>query len=86
LGLKENVIIGKLIPAGTGYRGNNPSSDGPIESFEGVTVMLPAEEEEELEGEPEAEGVEAAPEAEAPEVEKKPERKRSEILGITTPV
>jgi DNA-directed RNA polymerase subunit beta' len=85
LGLKENVIIGKLIPAGTGYRGNNPSSDGPIESFEGVTVLLPAEEEEELEKEPEAEGVEAAPEAEEAEAEKKPKRKKSEILGITTP-
>jgi DNA-directed RNA polymerase subunit beta' len=83
LGLKENVIIGKLIPAGTGYRGNNPSSDGPIESFEGVPLRLPAEEE--VEKEPEAEGVEAAPEAEEAEAEKKPERKKSEILGIATP-
>jgi DNA-directed RNA polymerase subunit beta' len=85
LGLKENVIIGKLIPAGTGYRGNNPSSDGPIESFEGVPVRLPAEEEEEVEKELEAEGVEAAPEAEEGEEEKKPEMKKSEILGIATP-
>ncbi len=37
-GLKENVIIGKLIPAGTGYRGDIEGSDGPIEMFEGVTV------------------------------------------------
>ncbi|MBN1953920.1 MAG: DNA-directed RNA polymerase subunit beta' [Anaerolineae bacterium] len=40
-GLKENVIIGKLIPAGTGYRGDNPESDGPIYSFEGVEMHLP---------------------------------------------
>ncbi|HUV89831.1 MAG TPA: DNA-directed RNA polymerase subunit beta' [Anaerolineae bacterium] len=38
-GLKENVIIGKLIPAGTGYRGDNPYADGPIESFEGVSLQ-----------------------------------------------
>ncbi|MBN1262084.1 MAG: DNA-directed RNA polymerase subunit beta' [Anaerolineae bacterium] len=37
-GLKENVIIGKLIPAGTGYRGDVEGSDGPIEVFEGVKV------------------------------------------------
>jgi DNA-directed RNA polymerase subunit beta' len=37
-GLKENVIIGKLIPAGTGYRGDNPFADGPIESFEGIPL------------------------------------------------
>jgi len=37
-GLKENVIIGKLIPAGTGYRGDIVGSDGPIESYEGVTI------------------------------------------------
>ncbi len=37
-GLKENVIIGKLIPAGTGYRGDTPESDGPIESYEGVEI------------------------------------------------
>jgi DNA-directed RNA polymerase subunit beta' len=83
LGLKENVIIGKLIPAGTGYRGNNPSSDGPIESFEGVPLRLAAEEE--VEREPEAEVVEAAPGAEEAEAEKKPEMKKSEILGIATP-
>ena len=38
LGLKENVIIGKLVPAGTGYRGDNDSSDGPIDNFEGVPL------------------------------------------------
>ncbi len=37
-GLKENVIIGKLIPAGTGYRGDIDGSDGPIEEYEGVAV------------------------------------------------
>ena len=37
-GLKENVIIGKLIPAGTGYRGDIDGSDGPIEVYEGVPV------------------------------------------------
>jgi DNA-directed RNA polymerase subunit beta' len=78
LGLKENVIIGKLIPAGTGYRGNNPSSDGPIESYEGVPLKLEEEEEEEVEVAPEAE-------EEAPEAEEKPEVKKSEILGIATP-
>ncbi len=44
-GLKENVIIGKLIPAGTGYRGDSPDSDGPISSYEGVPLrpaVLPA--------------------------------------------
>ncbi len=37
-GLKENVIIGKLIPAGTGYRGDIEGADGPIESYEGVQI------------------------------------------------
>ncbi|HNT75020.1 MAG TPA: DNA-directed RNA polymerase subunit beta' [Anaerolineae bacterium] len=37
-GLKENVIIGKLIPAGTGYRGDIRGSDGPIEEYEGVLI------------------------------------------------
>ncbi len=37
-GLKENVIIGKLIPAGTGYRGDIRGSDGPIEEYEGVVI------------------------------------------------
>ncbi|MCD6345192.1 MAG: DNA-directed RNA polymerase subunit beta' [Anaerolineae bacterium] len=37
-GLKENVIIGKLIPAGTGYRGDVEGSDGPIEEYEGVPI------------------------------------------------
>lgn len=39
LGLKENVILGKLIPAGTGYRGDGASSDESIESFEGITIV-----------------------------------------------
>jgi len=37
-GLKENVIIGKLIPAGTGYRGDIAGSDGPVPSYEGVAI------------------------------------------------
>jgi len=38
-GLKENVIIGKMIPAGTGYRGD-------IDSYEGVKIerLVPGEE------------------------------------------
>lgn len=44
-GLKENVIIGKLISAGTGYRGDNPEAEGPIESYEGVMIRRPREEE-----------------------------------------
>lgn len=45
LGLKENVIIGKLIPAGTGFTGNGPSCSGPITEYEGVpiTPRVPAE-------------------------------------------
>jgi len=38
LGLKENVMIGKLIPAGTGYQGSGPLASGPIEEYEGVPV------------------------------------------------
>jgi DNA-directed RNA polymerase subunit beta' len=37
-GLKENVIIGKLIPAGTGYRGDIEGADGPITDYEGVPL------------------------------------------------
>ncbi len=47
-GLKENVIIGKLIPAGTGFRGDLAVSDGPIESYEGVVLAPPEPEEEAL--------------------------------------
>jgi DNA-directed RNA polymerase subunit beta' len=58
LGLKENVIIGKLIPAGTGYRGDNIFSDGPVESYEGIALQAPVtdqlEEMEEAETEAEA--------------------------------
>jgi len=65
LGLKENVIIGKLVPAGTGYRGNNAFSDGPIESYEGislkpsVTAQAQAGDEAEIEAETAAETSEA---------------------------
>jgi len=55
LGLKENVIIGKLIPAGTGYRGDADFSDGPIDDFEGIQlgpeVAVPEEGGEETGGE-----------------------------------
>jgi DNA-directed RNA polymerase subunit beta' len=47
LGLKENVILGKLVPAGTGYRGDNGSSDGPIESYEGIPLASLVSEDEE---------------------------------------
>jgi DNA-directed RNA polymerase subunit beta' len=60
-GLKENVIIGKLIPAGTGFRGDLQVSDGPIESYEGVVMALPEEEAEHVEEIfPELSDVEAA--------------------------
>jgi DNA-directed RNA polymerase subunit beta' len=55
LGLKENVIIGKLIPAGTGYRGDNAFSDGPVESYEGIPLKPPETEvEKEVEAKTEA--------------------------------
>ena len=88
LGLKENVIIGKLIPAGTGYRGNNPSSDGPIEEYEGVTLQLEPEElapGEEEEGEPVAEPEAEAKEGAEEEAKEEPPVKKSEILGLATP-
>ena len=44
-GLKENVILGKMIPAGTGYRGDSKDSDGPIDSYEGVKIRRPVVEE-----------------------------------------
>ena len=44
-GLKENVIIGKLIPAGTGFRGDLAVSEGPIEEYEGVVIKRPQPEE-----------------------------------------
>jgi len=77
LGLKENVIIGKLIPAGTGYRGTSPFSDGPIESYEGVPLKPPVTAEVRAKGEAEAE---AKGEAEA-----KPAAETS-VLGLVTPV
>jgi len=44
-GLKENVIIGKLIPAGTGFRGR-PGHEGELssETFENVELALVREE------------------------------------------
>jgi len=66
-GLKENVIIGKLIPAGTGYRGDSEDSDGPIDSYEGVAIRRPAPKEQPVHPllptvlEPEPGGVSAEP-------------------------
>ena len=51
LGLKENVILGRLIPAGTGYRGNGSDSDGPIESYEDISLEAPTIDEEDIERE-----------------------------------
>jgi DNA-directed RNA polymerase subunit beta' len=84
LGLKENVIIGKLIPAGTGYRGNNPSSDGPIDNFEGVPLRPAVSD---LPEEIESTGMEEEKAAEA-EVEGAAEKEAVEtsILGIVAPV
>ena len=72
LGLKENVIIGKLIPAGTGYQGDGPSASGPIEEFEGIPVRKRHAEEQE-EGESEAKVEIAVTET-------------SDILGIPTTI
>ena len=88
LGLKENVIIGKLIPAGTGFQVDDPSIEGSIEAFEGVALRRAVSEEagEEVataEDLPETEGPAAAAEAE-PESEKEdaPAIATSSILGI----
>jgi len=86
LGLKENVILGKLIPAGTGYRGNNPASDGPIESYEGISLKSLEVGQEEEEPEPELAEAEGAPEAEEESAEEQPEEEptaeTSDILGL----
>ncbi len=83
LGLKENVIIGKLIPAGTGYRGNNPSADGPIECYEGVPLRYLAGEEPSEQPQPE-EAEEAEEAIEVAAVEEEVEE-TTEILGVTSP-
>jgi DNA-directed RNA polymerase subunit beta' len=70
LGLKENVILGKLIPAGTGYRGDNAFSDGPIESYEGI-ILQPSVTDQAEEPEPET-----AAETEA----------KTSLLGLITTV
>jgi DNA-directed RNA polymerase subunit beta' len=46
LGLKENVILGRLIPAGTGYRGNGSDSEETIDSYEDIRVRDSANDEE----------------------------------------
>jgi len=76
LGLKENIMIGKLVPAGTGYRGDNCYSDGPIDSFEGITLKAASPAVMEETAEPELDvGAEAEVEA-----------KTSDILGVVTAV
>jgi DNA-directed RNA polymerase subunit beta' len=60
LGLKENVILGKLIPAGTGYRGDGVSSGESVESYEGIAIVTDHAEE----ATEEEEGREAIEEAE----------------------
>jgi DNA-directed RNA polymerase subunit beta' len=67
-GLKENVIIGKLVPAGTGYRGDNPFADGPIESYEGIPLGAPV----------------SGPVEEQDEAEMESAVEESEVLGVTT--
>ena len=69
LGLKENVIIGKLIPAGTGYQVGDPDVDSPIESFEGVALRRAVPEPEEEAPEELAEPVEPMASAEQAEPE-----------------
>jgi DNA-directed RNA polymerase subunit beta' len=76
LGLKENVIIGKLVPAGTGYRGDNAFSDGPIESYEGVPLGIPVSAQVEAEEDEDEVETEMAPVV----------TETSEILGLVTPV
>ena len=47
LGLKENVIIGKIIPAGTGmarYRNLEPQAVNEVEIIEDTTITEPVEE------------------------------------------
>jgi DNA-directed RNA polymerase subunit beta' len=60
VGLKENVILGKLIPAGTGYRGEGVSSGESIESYEGITIVTDDAEEEGSEEQVTAEPIEEA--------------------------
>ncbi|MBN1179018.1 MAG: DNA-directed RNA polymerase subunit beta' [Anaerolineae bacterium] len=43
-GLKENVILGKMIPAGTGYRADLEGIGEHIDSYEGVEITRPSEE------------------------------------------
>jgi DNA-directed RNA polymerase subunit beta' len=46
LGLKENVILGRLIPAGTGYRTNGSDFEEPIDSYENIRLKVSAADEE----------------------------------------
>jgi DNA-directed RNA polymerase subunit beta' len=57
-GLKENVILGKLIPAGTGYRGDGLPGGEPVESYEGIRLRAPAPDEADEGAEEEEEAVE----------------------------
>jgi DNA-directed RNA polymerase subunit beta' len=42
-GLKENVIVGHLIPAGTGQREYNSIIVGSLEEYENVAGNVPVE-------------------------------------------
>ncbi|MCI8510860.1 MAG: DNA-directed RNA polymerase subunit beta', partial [Lachnospiraceae bacterium] len=67
IGLKENVLIGKLIPAGTGmkrYRDVGLGSDRPVKEPEAEEIL----EEEFLDEEPEEELLDDAPLGEAEEI------------------
>ncbi|MBC8249798.1 MAG: DNA-directed RNA polymerase subunit beta', partial [Anaerolineales bacterium] len=93
-GLKENVIIGKLIPAGTGFRGR-PGHEGELtsETFEDVGLALfrgeTAEEldieeleEEEIAEELDIEELEEEEAAEEPDIEELEEEEAAEELDI----
>jgi hypothetical protein len=46
LGLKENVILGRLIPAGTGYRTNGSDFEEPNDSYENIRLRASVNDEE----------------------------------------
>jgi len=75
LGLKENVIIGKLIPAGTGYQGDGPSSGGPVEEYEGIPIRRRWADEQEEKGKEKEEAESEAPVSDI-----------SDILGLPTTI
>ena len=68
-GLKENVIIGKLIPAGTGFTGGPFAPEDDIQEEKGDLKAAEVETEVDLEAEAIEEEVEAAAESEGEEDE-----------------